>query len=353
MLITKDKKLISKIKIMGKQSTLLSGMYYNRTVSKSLADLLSFGGQLRWLYDFVKEQPDLDFLLYKNNTSEGISVYRGLSRILTIREHAGNLILSAAPSYVAFNKPLYGVKNLNTNFQADLELVIKQVRANVNPKLARYYNCQKEGYYQSAFSRNFGICGAPDSDFVLIDKESVIGYLDSNYKTQLLTKSIINKYKQLQSTISSINPKLYGNNLVKKSLGNELDFLALDKNGNILLIEFKHGENTSGIYLSPLQIGIYHEIFTSYPWQDLQNAVFSMLEQKQKIGLINPAWQKPKTINQIIPILIISDCPCLSNGSSKARFNEILKIAKQHLGANFLSNLETKKYQPKSTLINW
>ena len=55
-----------------------SAMYYNRTLSKELSALLETGGELRWLFDFVKNHPDLDFLVGKNNSKEWLSVYRGL-----------------------------------------------------------------------------------------------------------------------------------------------------------------------------------------------------------------------------------------------------------------------------------
>ena len=41
-------------------------MYYNRTISKGLASLLETGGELRWLFDFVKNHKELDFLIGKN-----------------------------------------------------------------------------------------------------------------------------------------------------------------------------------------------------------------------------------------------------------------------------------------------
>ena len=59
-------------------------MYYNRTISKEFASLLETGSKLRWLFDFVKNHKELDFLIGKNNSKEWISVYRGLTRILTI-----------------------------------------------------------------------------------------------------------------------------------------------------------------------------------------------------------------------------------------------------------------------------
>jgi hypothetical protein len=112
-----------------------------------------------------------------------------------------------------------------------------------------------------------------------------------------------------------------------------------------------YGTNTSGIYLSPLQIGMYNDIFTSFPKEDLGNAVFEMLEQKQKIGLINPNWKKPKSIKDIIPVLIISEFNYKS--SAKTKFDEILQFSRKQLGTSFLNNLQTFNFTIKNGLSNW
>lgn len=324
-------------------------MYYNRTISKGLASLLETGGELRWLFDFVKNHNELDFLIGKNNSKEWISVYRGLTRILTILPiNSNSVLIDADDKYKYISPNLYGQKNLSENYQKEIEYLITQIE--LNSKFDRYYKNKKEGFYQNELSKIFGICGHPDSDFVIIDKEAVIGYSDQAEKENLFG-SLQQKYKQLQREISDLNPERYGKDLGKKAIGNELDFLALDKDGNILLIEYKHGTNTSGVYLSPLQIGLYNDIFTSFPKSELEIAVFEMLEQKQKIGLINPNWKKPNIIRSIIPVLIISEFNYKS--SAKTKFDEILQFTRKQLGSNFLNDIQTFNFTMKNGLSNW
>lgn len=321
-------------------------MYYNRTISKELASLLEKSGELRWLFDFVKNHSELDFLIGKNNSKEWISVYRGLTRIVSISTSKKSTIqISGAGKYENLVPNLYGRKQTNENFQKGIELLINQIEQ--DRSFDRYYNNMKEGYYQNELSRKYGICGSPDSDFLIIDKETVIGYKDTAEKNDIFG-SIQHKYKLIQKLISQENPKRYGKDLESKAIGNELDFLALDKAGNILLIEYKHGNNTSGIYLSPLQIGLYYDIFTHFPKSEFESAVFEMLEQKQKIGLINPGWKKPDRINEIIPVLIISEYNYRS--SAKEKFNEILQITRNQEGPKFLSNLRKYKFTQEHDL---
>lgn len=326
-------------------------MYYNRTLSESFSSLIENKGPLRWLFDYVKTKDDLDFLIGKREGQEWVSIYRGLTKILTVHlRHDGGITNNAAARYKKMCPKLYGRKSVTDNFQGDIERVRDKIQ---NAKaLARYYDCKKEGYFQNSFSRRFGICGTAADDFVIIDKEAVIGYTDKDMKDKSFGP-IQGKYKDLQKAVSRLNAKLYGKNLNKKAIGNELDFLALDKAGNILLIEFKHGTNTSGIYLSPLQIGLYYEVFTKFQKEkrnELDEAVFAMLTQKQKIGLINPEWNRPDATGDIIPILIISKYN--PDSSSKTRYVEILDFIRKKRGPAFLQTIKTYSYSVEEGLTN-
>jgi len=325
-------------------------MNYNRKISSTFSSLIEEGGEMRWLYDFVKGNNELDFLIGKNKSKEWISVYRGLSRVLTITKSKKPDIvkLDGAKAYKNILPKLYGEKSTSIIFKKDLEHLVNVVSK--DEKFDRYYKNKKEGYYQSILSRKYGICGNKNVDFVVVDKEAVVGYLNQKEKDTEFHK-FQPKYKQLQKDISLKNSKRYGKNNDKKSVGNELDFLALDKNGNILLIEYKHGTNTSGIYLSPIQIGMYYDIFSNLPRKDLEKAVFEMLIQKQKLGLICPNWVIPEKIKDIIPVLIISEYNYKS--SAKIKFDEILTFSRKQLGSNFLNNLLMYNYTEPKGLLKW
>lgn len=324
-------------------------MYYNRTISKSFSKMLETGGELRWLFNFVKKRNELDFLIGKNKQKEWISIYRGLSRILTItgKQNYQKIKLDAAKSYKDITCTLYGIKSVPCNFKGELEALIKRVGN--EKKFDRYYNNRKEGFFQNELSRKFGICGRNTDEFVILDKEAVVGFANRSEKKEIYDP-IRAKYKQLQRDISFRDSKRYGKDLDKKAIGNELDFVALDKNGNILLIEYKHATNTSGIYLSPLQIGMYHELFSRLPKKLLFNAVHEMLEQKKRIGLINSKWNKPE-IGEIIPVLVISEYNY--NQSAKKKFQEIMNFTREKIGHSFLRNIKTYNYTTGVGLKDW
>jgi len=96
---------------------------------------------------------------------------------------------------------------------------------------------------------------------------------------------------------------------------------------------------------------MYYDLFKKLPMNDLQNAVFEMLSQKKKIGLINSDWVTPKTIKKIIPVLIISNYNYKS--SAKVKYREVLKFLRASKGNNFLKNIKTLNYTSSAGLTPW
>lgn len=325
-------------------------MYYDRTLSASFSNLLEPGGKLRWLFDFVKNREDLDFLIGKNASKEWISVYRGLSRVVTITKSRkpDKLRIDGADKYKGILPDLYGGdKDVSTEFSKNLISLIDVISK--TKELERNYENKKEGYYQNILSRRYGINGFKNDDFVILDKEAVVGYLDIEEKNKKF-KPIQDKYRNLLHKLSNKDAKRFGRNIGGKSIGNELDFVALDKDGNLLLIEYKHGTNTSGIYLSPFQIGAYFDVFTQLQRNDFKQVALKMLEQKKKIGLINPEWSTPD-IKKVIPVLIISDYNYKS--SAKTKYYEVMDFIRFHEGAEFLKNISTFNYTVERGLEPW
>lgn len=325
-------------------------MYYDRVISNEFRDLISKGGSLRWLFDFVTKYEYLDFLIGKNDNLQWISVYYGLSRILRIIPSSNKFIkIEADKAYLEIakenNLKIYGtyVKDKILNFSTDLLDLINLVLT--NPRFKKFYNNKKEGYYQTMFSREYGLKAKGTEDFFIIDKESVIGFENIETKNSILIP-LQRKYRNIYRELSSVNPKEYGIDLSKKSIGNELDFLAVNSNGDLLLIEFKHGSNTSGIYLSPIQIGLYYDIFSLYAEQckgKLENIINQIVNQKKHIGLIPANFQFPNKINKIIPVLIISKYNNKSTGVKK--FRKVLDICQDILKNNkFLSDIQIYSY---------
>lgn len=312
-------------------------MYYNRTLIPEYEIMLKKNGALRWLFDFVKDREDLDFLTGRRNKHNWISVYRGLAKLLKITFPYGKYMkVDAHETYKSMQPNLYGKKDLNDVLKNNILDLISKIKD--EKKLHSNYDNHEEGFHQNILSRRYGICGMPDDDFVIIDKEVVIGHEDTSEKNNILDSIKQNYFDVLKR----LDNREFGIKLDTKKLGNELDFLGLDKDGNILIIEYKHGTSTKGIYLSPFQIGVYYDIFNRLSKTDLIDTVYEMLDQKQRIGLINTAWKRPSAIKDIVPVLIISEYNYKS--SAKTKYDEILQFVRQQVDNGFLSNIQTYNF---------
>ena len=124
-------------------------------------------------------------------------------------------------------------------------------------------------------------------------------------------------------------PKDFGKADENGILGNELDLIVLDKDGYIHLMELKKGSNTSGIYMSPFQIGLYHRLFKSFNKEELKENIRSMIEQKKRLGLINPDWTIPEIQNRFMPELII--CHRIMHSSCyPQKYNRVIEYIKDN-----------------------
>ena len=154
--------------------------HYNRTMSPVSEDLLET--EYKWLIDFVKSRDDLDFQIGSNLQSSWLSVYRGTSRIFRIIERNKKIVIDADSAYKELEPQLY-----ESPSEALFESLIEKIKNYKSSKtgknygkntLSRYYDNKREGYYQNNIYRSYGILGRNDDDFIIVDKESVIGFYD-------------------------------------------------------------------------------------------------------------------------------------------------------------------------------
>lgn len=123
-------------------------------------------------------------------------------------------------------------------------------------KFKRYYNTDvyNEGYYQTLIGRRYTFGIKDTDDFILFDKELVIGFKTKGIKDEW-NKEIVDqqtlKIKQLRKTYNGELPEN-----IKPEYG-EFDFLGLNTNGDILIMELKQNDPTKTA-LSPIQTSYYY-----------------------------------------------------------------------------------------------
>lgn len=280
--------------------TTAKDMYYDRTMKESLEKLIL--KKYKWLIDEVIKRPELDFQTGSNDKDSWFSIYRGTGRILTInalgRTFAASKYMELCPEF--YEKP--DVRGLDS--------LLSKIRNNNN--LGRYYidayERRKEGYYQNLISRRYSIFCEADDNFVIIDKEFVLGYRDDKIK-EIITKPIIDKYDGI---IHSLSEKYdYCKNI--KQPGTECDFVGLTRSGDILLLELKRYEDTTKIFLSPIQAGKYDDLTTEYItryFDDFCTNVLNMITQKIRMRILKPKWEIPSNFSgKIIPAVVVGGSP--------------------------------------------
>lgn len=298
-------------KSMGKATS--KEMYYNRAMSPNLVDKIE--NEYQWLIDAVIENPELDFQTGSNDNDSWFSVYRGTGRILTIKEKGKPY---ADPKYMNLFPDFYDNPN-----KAGLSALMDKIKK--DSELGRYYigadGKRKEGYYQNLISRRYSLYCEPDDDFIIIDKEFVLGYSEDKVKERI-TQPIINKYDDIIQFLSD----KYDYCKDIKQPGTECDFVGLTRQGDILLLELKRYEDTTKIFLSPLQAGKYDDLTKEYVrryYDDFNEDVLNMVIQKKEMKILKPKWEIPeKLTGNIIPAVVVGGTP---SEAAKERFDIVRK----------------------------
>ena len=266
---------------MAKQN-ITSDFYYNRTMDPVIYNQFKEGGQYHWMIQYVKDHPELDFQTGSNKNNSWFSVYRGTSKIIKIEK--------SGKSKISYEKKYY---DLCPEYYEDitksvyLNTLLDKLKA--DPNLSRYYGNEStgkkaEGYYQNLIARRYTFLNKPDDDFIIIDKEFVIGIRNEVTKKRILDKIDAELKNLLENEFRPSLKSLRKN--VATTYG-EVDFLGLTWDGDLIIIELK-GDDPQKIFTSPIQVGFYQRLLTQvledYP--DLYKNIASMLKQKVSLGLV-------------------------------------------------------------------
>ena len=280
-------------------------MYYNRIVGQRIVDKINKDYQ--WLIKYVENNPELDFQTGSNKQSTWFSVYRGTGRIFTISTGftaRSSIKVWAADAYLDLQPSFYD----NPSEKGFEELLIK-IRN--NPYFDRYYadngnKNKREGYYQNLISmKRYSLFCQSEDEFVIVDKEFVLGYSDQTTKDNLC-KPIDDEYKKIIDDLNN------GNEVPHKGLkssGSECDFVGLCKNGDIILLELKRKEDNEKIMLSPLQVskyGKYLQLYMGKNSERLERDIIDMTKQKiNDLHILKPKWNIPEHLTGNVRLAVV------------------------------------------------
>lgn len=275
---------------------------YERTLNKESEELLKATGKLNFLINgyetWIPSDPNaFDIQLREKNQ---IMIYHGGTRLITISLAKGSVKLSAAKSYSNVGD---SYATLMKEWTYD-DLVKKQkeykeylINVVVNKIVQdKFYKTEKEGWWSNRLSLYFGKNWNVQKEWLIIDREAVLGFKQGDKKA-IFYEKMKEKYLGIRSKLRINAPNIWGKEDLKKSFGDELDFLAIGPEKELLCIELKHGSNTSGIYWGPLQVSVYKDAFYGAVSADssISSNIKSLVKQKVALGLL------PKDALNLLP----------------------------------------------------
>ena len=314
--------------------------YYDRTMDDSFISKVL--NDYPWLIHFVKNTSELD-LQTGHDPKQGrswFSVYRGTGKVLTFASRRNGYKIDAADAYKRIAPIVF--------FEHPTENSFVEYLSNIReaPNLQRYYESdqgKKEGFYQNLIGRRYTFNTKAEDDFIIIDKEMVVGFKDEVTKTAW-NKDIISNIEALIRNLR----RDYKGRLPKdiSSKYGEFDFLAMTWDGDIIIMELKQDDSLK-TSLSPIQVRFYDEQFHKLLKEnkDISDNIMKMVQQKVDMGIINVPKGRSlpqKLSGKIETCVIVGEEKSLSPTICD-RFRVVRKI--------FLPNMKSYTCESDGTLV--
>ncbi|MCE1225211.1 MAG: hypothetical protein LWW87_01855 [Geobacteraceae bacterium] len=239
-----------------------------------------------------------DIHLRENNE---LMIYYGATCLLVIN------FSKADQGEVSFKSKSYsGVDGFDTlkNFKnlAHIDIIKENVKhflfAAVKVAAAskrQFLDGVSEGYWSSRLSIEFGREWGEDKKWLIVDRESVLGFDSPDIKENGLVRHTGDKadfMDEIDRAVIYTKEKLAETHRwaakQSKPFGNELDFLAIDEDKQLLSIELKIAKNGDGIAWGPLQAAVYQKSFCKAieVAPEIAKNIEKMVRQKVQLGIL-------------------------------------------------------------------
>ena len=285
---------------------------YDRAPSKGLQTALS-NGPLRALLRLGERKVagcHLDVHLRRNDE---VHVYCGLTRPVVVRRKSnGDTQVTAAKSYVnqKCSPSFFGLwpqGRLNaTEFERNLTRYLERVH--VAPRWVR-----SEGSVQSEWAR-------VTEPWIPFDREAVLEYPSTSERNRARHFDAVARARE---RVEALRKSQGWAKLPKR--GGEVDQLAVDTDGRLVIIELKHA-SASGVYYAPLQLLQY-----VWEWHDAfettRNSLQQLLDARVALGLTPP--DVPRIGTRVRPVVGFG----VDERSDEVgrRYDDVLALVNEHL----------------------
>jgi hypothetical protein len=264
-----------------------SPLRYDRRAPESLIEALAPDGLMHELVQLVLEDQTrgLDLQLRADPRRPYVgraTLYIGLTKVLDVeigRTGKFKLTGQRGKSFADLDPSLFKsdwakphhAEWLEPEWQEVMTYVRRAIECAPLPKV------RKEGLLQAALNR------ASDRSFELVDREAVIAF-----SSELKKDAVLEHLRQpINSAIEDVRAR-HPEWARPKKFGDELDAIAIDQDGRVLIVEAKHNSDTAGLGLTPAQVALYLSLFERWAQQDpvhARDVLTGMVAQRRVIGL--------------------------------------------------------------------
>lgn len=325
---------------------------YERTLSTHAKSLLATGAQLRFLIetDWGAHGLPSHAIDLQLRADDVVMLYHGTTRPLAGRIRNG-IAFMADPAYqtwcgVSATRLLkQWPAPVSDAVQGHVAEYLKQAVIAVTREQPSHF--LKEGYWQNRLALKWGRTWSAADPFLVFDREVVLGFLSEEDRTRYLAP-IATPYEQAAKIIQAGAGATWAKR--RPDAHRELDFLAIDAEGELVCIELKHGSNAAGIYWGPLQVGHYRDALAA-ALPHIQDSLRSLIEQKIELGLL-PATARDrlhgKQFGKVSGALLVAEPP-----SSQSKVWPRLRTIQEQLGTRRADVFLVEDLGGRNTLRDW
>ncbi len=261
------------------------------------------GGCLEGLAIRRESQPALlDLQLRRAGRRSWVSLYAGLSSVVDIDEVDDMFRVRSHPTYRRIGNfdPVWSKYRSAEAVAADWAAVDSYLEAVLNDESVLPRFTRREGRVHAAMSS--GIASA----YRLVQREAVIAHRSASVRSELLDglQTQIHDAMRSGGRVDAWWPGVRDRGVMPR-LGNEVDVLAIDHDGRLLVVEVKPYDEIKGIAWSPAQVLVYAELFGYLVEDDAAiDALDGMLTQRVAIGLDapGPLFARPLRVTPVVAI---------------------------------------------------
>ena len=297
---------------------------YRRAPSPELQKLLGEGGFLTSLPKLngrkvCNLELDVHFRL-----GDEVQVYCGLTRMLRVKFRSGTLDVTAHQTYT--NQPC--ANGLFRRWRTDESGFSQAIEEYLNNVKVSARHTSKEGAVQTWWSQ-------VTSPWTPFDREAVLAYKNERDRKQS------REFSEVKNARDTLNKQAQSwANL--PTTGGELDQIAVDPEGRLVLIELKDTSSTPDkVYYAPFQLLQYvwewYSALENMP--ELQGQLQALIDARVKYGLTS--YQAPRLAGGVRAAVGFGRDT--RSVEVKRRYNKVLDVVNRHLPSG-IDAIETWEY---------